>query len=58
MPKISEATVAQHRTVRHRAVLDAAEKLIVERAVESLPCLRWPPRWARPLQYLPLRGLP
>lgn len=31
MPKISEATVAQHRTVQHRAVLDAAEKLIVER---------------------------
>ncbi|QGU03711.1 TetR/AcrR family transcriptional regulator [Corynebacterium comes] len=29
MPRISEATVAQHRAVQHRAVLDAAEKLIV-----------------------------
>lgn len=30
MPRISEATVAQHREVQHRAVLDAAERLIVE----------------------------
>ncbi|WIM73092.1 hypothetical protein QP028_05350 [Corynebacterium suedekumii] len=29
MPKISESTVAEHRAVQHRAVLDAAEKLIV-----------------------------
>lgn len=29
MPKISESTVAEHRAVQHRAVLDAAEKLII-----------------------------
>lgn len=29
MPRISEATVVQHRAVQHRAVLDAAERLIV-----------------------------
>lgn len=30
MPKITETTVAQHRAVQHRAVLEAAERLIVE----------------------------
>ena len=30
MPKITEETVAEHRAVQHRAVLDAAERLIVE----------------------------
>ena len=30
MPKITEDTVAEHRAVQHRAVLDAAERLIVE----------------------------
>lgn len=29
MPRISEPTVAEHRAVQHRAVLDAAERLIV-----------------------------
>ncbi|WP_297849904.1 TetR/AcrR family transcriptional regulator [uncultured Corynebacterium sp.] len=29
MPKITESTVAQHRAVQHRAVLEAAERLIV-----------------------------
>lgn len=30
MPKISEPTVPEHRAAQHRAVLDAAERLIVE----------------------------
>ncbi|WOH94556.1 TetR/AcrR family transcriptional regulator [Corynebacterium urealyticum] len=30
MPKITEETVAEHRAVQHRAVLEAAETLIVE----------------------------
>lgn len=30
MPKISFPTVAEHRAVQHRAVLDAANRLIVE----------------------------
>ena len=30
MPKITEETVAEHRAVQHRAVLQAAERLIVE----------------------------
>ncbi|TVU86736.1 TetR/AcrR family transcriptional regulator [Corynebacterium aurimucosum] len=29
MPKITETTVAEHRAVQHRAVLEAAERLIV-----------------------------
>ncbi len=29
MPKITETTVAEHRAVQHRAVLEAAEKLII-----------------------------
>ena len=29
MPKITETTVAEHRAVQHRAVLEAAEQLIV-----------------------------
>lgn len=30
MPKITEPTVAEHRAMQHRAVLEAAERLIVE----------------------------
>lgn len=30
MPKITEETVAQHRAVQHRALLEAAERLIVD----------------------------
>lgn len=29
MPKITETTVAEHRAVQHRAVLEAAERLII-----------------------------
>lgn len=32
MPKITESTVAEHRAVQHRAVLEAAERLIIDSA--------------------------
>ncbi|MGJ4088686.1 hypothetical protein [Corynebacterium macclintockiae] len=48
MPKITETTVTEHRAVQHRAVLEAAERLIVAGGGKVPSLAEWRPRLAWP----------
>ena len=42
MPRISEATVAEHRAVRERALLNAAHEILLDGGSELMPLGEYP----------------